>query len=53
MAAKFKNIVRKLSSEGANDPEALAAWIGRDKYGKSIFQSMAARGKKKKGSRRK
>lgn len=34
--------------EAVNDPAALAAWIGRKKYGKDKFQDMAAAGKRKK-----
>jgi hypothetical protein len=32
--------------EGVHDPGALAAYIGRKKYGKAAFQKMAAKGKK-------
>lgn len=48
---KFQELAKKLdkkkgvSKEGAN---ALAAYIGREKYGKSKFQKMAVAGKKKK-----
>lgn len=34
-----------LSQEGAHSPGALAAWIGRKKYGKDQFQSLGARAK--------
>lgn len=30
-----------------NNPEAVAAKIGREKYGKKKFQAMAAKGKRK------
>ncbi|NNJ04156.1 DUF3560 domain-containing protein [Streptomyces sp. PKU-MA01144] len=36
----------KLAKEGARDPEALAAWIGRRKHGKA-FGKLAAAGRKK------
>lgn len=41
---------RKLTAElakrpGVTDPKALAAWIGRRKYGKEKFQAMAAKGR--------
>ena len=49
--SKFKELAKKLdkkkgvSKEGAN---ALAAYIGRKKYGKDQFAKMAVAGKKKK-----
>jgi len=49
--SKFKELAKKLdkkkgvSKEGAN---ALAAYIGRKKYGKEQFAKMAVAGKKKK-----
>ena len=42
---RYKKLVKKLASEGAKDPRALAAYIGRKKYGKAKFQEMAAKGK--------
>lgn len=30
---RFKALSRKLGKRGARDPDALAAWIGRKKYG--------------------
>lgn len=44
--SRFKALVGKLSSKGVRDPKALAAWIGRKKYGKSKFQKLAAQGRK-------
>ena len=45
--AKFKKLKAKLSKRGdIKDPAALAASIGRKKYGKAKFQKMAAAGKK-------
>jgi hypothetical protein len=41
-----KAFVSKLAKEGARDPEALAAWIGRRKHGKA-FGKLAAAGRKK------
>jgi hypothetical protein len=35
--------VAKLAAKGAHDPEALAAWIGRHKYGKKAFHALAAK----------
>ncbi len=43
--ARFKALKGKLAKKGATSPGALAAWIGRKKYGKSRFQSMAKKGK--------
>lgn len=42
-----KAFVSKLAREGARDPEALAAWIGRKKHGKGAFAKLAAKGRKK------
>jgi len=44
--ARFKKLETTLSNRGAEDPAALAAWIGRKTYGKSKFQKLAAKGKK-------
>jgi hypothetical protein len=41
LAAKLKK-----TRPEVKDPKALAAWIGRKKYGKAKFQKMAAKGKK-------
>ena len=43
---KFKKLAASLKARGAEDPEALAAWIGRKKMGKAKFQSLAAAGRK-------
>ena len=45
--ARFKALTAKLKTQGVKDPKALAASIGRKKYGKAKFQKMAAAGKKK------
>lgn len=45
---KFKALVKKLEKEGNYDPAALAAYIGRKKYGKKKFQEMAAKGRSSK-----
>ncbi|MEM4168039.1 MAG: hypothetical protein QXW98_06320 [Candidatus Caldarchaeum sp.] len=42
---RFRALVEKLKRRGVKDPEALAAWIGRKKYGKRRFQQLAAKGK--------
>lgn len=47
----FENLERSLAArkddEAVHDPAALAAWIGRKKYGKEEFQHKAAEGRKK------
>lgn len=43
---RFKALVAKLKNKkGIKNPGALAASIGRKKYGKSRFQKLAAMGK--------
>lgn len=44
--ARFKALTKKLSGK-VSDPKAVAASIGRKKYGKARFQKLAAVGKKK------
>lgn len=43
---RYRKLVRQLKEQGSKDPRALAAWIGRKKYGKEKFQEMAAKGKR-------
>jgi hypothetical protein len=43
---RFKQLTSKLSRKGVEDPKALAASIGRQKYGKKRFQELASKGKK-------
>ena len=44
---RFKALEGKLSQrKGVQDPGALAAYIGRKKYGAKKFQSLAAKGRK-------
>jgi hypothetical protein len=45
--ANFKKLASDLAKKGVKNPKALAAWIGRKKYGKKKFQAMAARGRKR------
>lgn len=45
----FKKLKGQLGAEGAENPGALAGWIGRKKYGKGKFQKSAAKGKKMRG----
>lgn len=42
---RFAELVGKLSKRGVKDPKALAATIGRKKYGKKKFQKLAEQGK--------
>jgi hypothetical protein len=44
---RFKQLSAKLKKQGVKNPKALAAAIGRKKYGKAKFQKMAAKGRKK------
>lgn len=44
--ARFKKLTKTLAKKGAKNPKALAAWIGRKKYGKKKFQKLAKKGKK-------
>lgn len=40
--ARFRALSASLAAKGAHDPKALAAWIGRRKYGKAAFHKLAA-----------
>lgn len=42
---RFEKLIEKLDSQGADDPKALAAYIGRKKLGKKKFQKLAAKGR--------
>lgn len=42
---RFDNAVKYFTKKGVNNPKALAASIGRKKYGKKRFQKLAAKGK--------
>lgn len=46
--ARFKALTAKLKAKGAYAPKALAAYIGRKKYGKAKFQKLAKQGRKSK-----
>lgn len=46
--ARFKKLTKELSSKGMRDPKALAASIGRKKYGAGKMVKMAAAGRKRK-----
>ena len=45
---RFKQLTAKLQKKGASNPKALAAWIGRKKYGAKKMAKMSAAGRKRK-----
>lgn len=46
---RFAKLTRTLAGRGAQNPKALAAWIGRRKYGASQMAKWAAAGRRRKG----
>lgn len=46
---RFRALTEALEHKGARTPKALAAWIGRKKYGAKRMAQMAAAGRRKKG----
>lgn len=42
---RFKTLSKQLARKGAKDPDALAAHIGRKKYGKKRFSELAKKGR--------
>lgn len=42
---RFSKLEGSLAKKGAKNPGALAAWIGRKKYGTKRFQKLSARGR--------
>lgn len=44
---RFRRLTKSLRKKGVRNPKALAASIGRKKYGKKRYQRMAARGRKR------
>jgi len=42
---RFKNLANKFAKQGINDPAALAASVGRSKYGNKKMAKMAEKGK--------
>jgi hypothetical protein len=42
----FGKLTSALKKKGADNPAALAAWIGRKKYGKEAFGKASVRGRK-------
>jgi hypothetical protein len=45
---RFKSLKRKLGRKGVRNPGALAASIGRKKYGKKKMAKMSAAGRRRK-----
>ena len=45
--SKFKKLERSLAARGAKDPKALAAYIGRKKFGNARFAALSAGGREK------
>lgn len=45
--ARFKALKSKLAARGARNPGALAAYIGRQKYGATRFAKLSARGRRR------
>lgn len=45
---RFKALTKSLKESGAKNPKAVAAMIGRKKYGKEKMQKWAAKGRKQK-----
>jgi HK97 family phage prohead protease len=50
--ARFKKLKSSLAAKGAHDPGALAAYIGRRKFGKGKFSKLAAKARGKGGASR-
>ena len=46
--ARFKAVEKSAAKSGARDPAAVAAAVGRKKYGKAKFQKLAAKGRARK-----
>ena len=49
---RFRRLVRQLAARGVRNPRALAAYIGREKYGKRRFQQLAAAGRRRKAHKK-
>lgn len=46
---RFEQLVKKIKKRGkVKNPEAVAAWIGRKKYGKKRMAQLAAAGRRRK-----
>lgn len=49
---RFAALKKKLGKKGIRNPGALAAHIGRKKFGKKRFQKLAAKGRKRAARKR-
>jgi hypothetical protein len=50
--SRFKATKKALAKRGAKNPAALAAWVGRKKYGNDRFAALSAAGREKAAARR-
>ncbi len=50
---RFKKLTEELSGKGVRNPKAVAAAIGRKKYGKQKMAKMAATGRRRAARKRK
>lgn len=50
--ARFRAVAKAARKSGASDPNAVAAAVGRKKYGKAKFQKLAAAGRKRAAKKR-
>lgn len=48
--ARFKQVAASAAKSGARDPNAVAAAVGRKKYGAKKMAAMSAAGRRRKGS---
>lgn len=44
---RFKALTKKLAKKGTTNPKALAAYIGRKKFGAKRFAQLSAQGRKR------
>lgn len=44
---RFANLEKKLAASGAKNPKAVAAAIGREKYGNKKMAAMSAKGRER------
>lgn len=44
---RFAALTKEVAAKGATNPKAVAAWIGRKKYGATKMAKMAAAGRKR------
>lgn len=49
---RFAALTKSLAAKGAEDPKALAAYIGRKKFGAKKFQKLAAKGRAREAAKK-